>query len=177
MEIDQLKRSELDTYGLKAGQAPAEVVKRLPELHGEMELIWDEELGCFHLYRIGRLHGTEPADEDVLTYQVSAPKGRMITTGVIDFFKSKDQTKHGRLGDEERQAQYTNTIRNTLIASRHRKQQIKKDTVDYETAHISKFLARTFFNHHQVVVPEKVVGKTKAGKAIRMYKKQKELVV
>ena len=173
MEIDQLRRSELGEYKLQSGQAPAEVVARLPELHGEMELLWDEELGKFHLYRVGRLSGTEPADEDVLTFQVSAPKGRLITSGVIDFFKSKDQTKHGRLGDDERQAQYRKTIVHSINESTRRRQKHKEDNEYYELGHITRFLAKAALGCNNIVVPERIVGRTKAGKAVRMYKKAK----
>lgn len=171
MEIDQLRRSELGEYKLQSGQAPAEVVARLPELHGEMELLWDEELGKFHLYRVGRLSGTEPAEEDVLTYQVSAPKGRSITSGVIDFFKSKDQTKHGRLGDDERQDQYRKTVLHSMRESNQRRQKYKEDNAYYELGHITRFLAKAALGCTNIVVPERIVGQTKDGKAVRMYKK------
>lgn len=167
MIVSKVRRGRLAKWGLGKHKPPEDLPKNV-------ELIWNQDSLRWELYLL--THRGAISCDDELTWQMSTPFKRVVTTSEVkNFIQKHDTSEGGAVSLEERQRRWVQMFKDSNDREERRDQKILDDAY-YEVGHMSKFLGRLEEGLRQVVVPI-TVGVTKEGKAIRAYPKVKKEII
>lgn len=160
MIITEEKRCILYTdFGLRSGSVPVIVRKSLERLSPELELLWNTTEGQYELYRVKQRGIT--ADEDLLHWQISI-KTSNLTSGIIDYIKSKDTNPMGANSKDEMKSNWLKGFANARYKTKERKIKQRQE-LEYAYSQGDRYV---YGGHTQISVPITVGFNKKTGKKI-----------